>query len=467
VVFSSPVFLFLFLPVVWLFHLIIPEKQRSLYLLAVSLLFYFYGEGIFVLLMLATITVTYITATILTAENNFRKTAAFLGITINMSSLLIFKYTDFIIGTFNDYFGADYSKTGTHLPLGISFFTFQAVSCIVDVYRKRNKKRPTFTEVALYISFFPQLIAGPIVRYNSFIPQLPERKITLTAFLWGARRFVYGLAKKILIANTLAVSVDRIFILEQKDLSTAAAWFGIFLFSLQLYFDFSGYSDMAIGLARMFGIKIPENFNYPYISKSIMEFWRRWHISLSTWFRDYLYIPLGGNKGSVFKTYFNLWIVFFLCGLWHGSSWNYVAFGVTHGFIMMLEKFHSSISSKRFPSIIAIPKTLIILSTSFIIFRTSSYEHFIYYFRAMYSITAGTSQPALFIDFYIVSAAITGFLFIFPANPYFLKKIRGSENIYLQNIFKYGEAALLPILFVLSVAHNSMISADPFIYFRF
>ncbi len=466
-VFSSPVFLFFFLPAVWIFHIAIPKQQKSLYLLIASLIFYLYGEGFFIALMLYTICITYFSVYLILSSAKYRKLFAFLGISLNMTSLLIFKYTDFILGIFNDYLGAEVTRTGIHLPLGISFFTFQAVSCIVDVYRKKDHEMPSFSDIALYISFFPQLIAGPIVRYNTFIPQLPDRKITLAAFLWGARRFIYGLAKKVLIANTLSISVDRIFLLGQKDLSTATAWFGVFLFSLQLYFDFSGYSDMAIGLARMFGIKIPENFNYPYISKSIMEFWRRWHISLSTWFRDYLYIPLGGNRGSALKTYFNLWIVFFLCGLWHGASWNYVAFGISHGFLIMFEKLHASISKRRLPPFIAGIKTIFLLYLSFAIFRTSSLEHFAYFFHSMFVPHGKFSEIIIYVDWTIAVSIVAGTVFTFPLYPAIVKKYKSRASKNIKNFFSFSEVIILALLFALSIAHSSMVSADPFIYFRF
>ena len=294
-VFSSPVFLFVFLPFVWFVHALLPEKARRSFLLLASLGFYIYGEGVFVLLMLTTILTAHCSVLLMRKFKRHSSKIALIGSLLAIILLLIFKYANFFtaqIAPLLARFSINITPTQFHLPLGISFFTFQAVSCIIDFYRNPGKQSFSFVDTALYISFFPQLVAGPIVRYDSFIPQLKYRAVHCNAFFYGVKRFVYGFAKKVLISNTISPLVDKIYSMDSSSIGISVAWAAPFLFGIQLYFDFSGYSDMAIGLARMFGIRIPENFRYPFAATSMTNLWRRWHISLSTWFRDYLYIPL-------------------------------------------------------------------------------------------------------------------------------------------------------------------------------
>ena len=352
-VFSSTVFLFLFLPVVLVFYLLVPGTQgRNLFLLAASLFFYAWGETIFVAIMLLSIAVNYVMGLALDTPSNKpgdRRAILAIAIAFNLGLLGYFKYGNFLADNFNQlvlafspiassptYF-APIDLAPIHLPIGISFFTFQALSYIIDVYRQKVPAGKNLFNVALYIAFFPQLIAGPIVRYRDIEAGLQKRAITVEGFASGTRRFILGLGKKMLIANTLAEPADAIFALPPGELTTGLAWLGISCYTLQIYFDFSGYSDMAISLGQMFGFRFPENFDYPYISRSIREFWRRWHISLSTWFRDYLYIPLGGNRHSSLRTSLNLGTVFVLCGLWHGASWTFVIWGLFHGFFIAIE----------------------------------------------------------------------------------------------------------------------------------
>ena len=317
-VFSSPIFLFIFLPFVWILHAMLPERFRKAFLLFASLMFYIYGEGMFVMLMLATILTAHFTIVLLYKVKSSRKTIAVLGSALSLAFLLVFKHMNFFTTQLSNLFALFSSikitPTNFHLPLGVSFFTFQAVSCIIDFYRNPEEKEPKFIDTALYIAFFPQLVAGPIVRYDNFIPQLKYRAVHYAAFLYGLKRFAYGFAKKVLISNNLSPVVEKIYSMDTSTMGIDVAWAATFVFMVELYFDFSGYSDMAIGLARMFGIKIPENFTYPFTATSIGNMWRKWHISLSTWFRDYIYIPLGGSRKGEFRAIVNIWISFLACG---------------------------------------------------------------------------------------------------------------------------------------------------------
>ena len=342
--FTSPVFLFLFLPLVLGLYVFLPSKWRNAWLLIASLFFYAWGETFYTLIMLASITANYVFGLLIEWQ---RDTAAMRplmvgAVVVNLLLLIGFKYANFLLRSLNVLLGhlgiAPLYLAPVHLPIGISFFTFHALSYVIDVYRADARGQKNFVRVALYVTLFPQLIAGPILRFHQVADQFVRRQVSLPLFAAGVRRFLVGFGKKVLIANTLAVPADAIFGADSATLSSGAAWLGIVCYTLQIYFDFSGYSDMAIGLGKMFGFRFPENFNYPYVSRSIKEFWRRWHISLSTWFRDYLYIPLGGNRVSSWRNHLNLVIVFFLCGLWHGASWTFVIWGLYHGVFLVIER---------------------------------------------------------------------------------------------------------------------------------
>lgn len=326
-VFSSPLFLFIFLPIVIAGYYLINQKFRNVWLLLVSLFFYAWGEPVYIFLMIASIIINYFSGLLLSKVLGEvkRKIVLVCSILVNLSALAYFKYCGFFVRNVNDLFNVNIPIKEISLPIGISFYTFQGISYVVDVYRNNAKCQKNILNLGLYISFFPQLIAGPIVRYEDFEKQILNRKESSDKFYSGVRRFIIGFSKKILIADQLSTLADSVF--SRNGMSALAAWIGAVAFTLQIYFDFSGYSDMAIGLGKMFGFDISENFNYPYISKSIKEFWRRWHISLSTWFRDYVYIPLGGSRCKPIRSYLNLIVVFLLTGLWHGASWNFVAWG--------------------------------------------------------------------------------------------------------------------------------------------
>lgn len=342
--FSSMIFLWLFLPLVFCSYYLIDKRFKNILLLISSIIFYAWGGVSYSLIMLSSIIINYIFALLIDKaieDNDLKNKKIYLAlcIIINLSILGYFKYTNFIISIINSLSQNKIIElTNIILPIGISFYTFQALSYVIDVYRGHNKAQKNIFNLALYISFFPQLIAGPIVKYHDIENQILNRNESLENIFYGIKRFIYGLSKKVILANMFALSCDEILKQPADELGTALVWCASVLYTLQIYYDFSGYSDMAIGLGKMFGFNFLENFNYPYISKSIKEFWRRWHISLSTWFKEYLYIPLGGNRKRKLFTYINLLIVFFATGLWHGASYNFILWGLFHGFFLVIER---------------------------------------------------------------------------------------------------------------------------------
>ncbi|CCZ67049.1 mBOAT family protein [Mediterraneibacter gnavus CAG:126] len=340
-VFSSMTFLCVFFPVVFALYYILPGlRARNVLLILASLLFYAYGEPVYVLLMIFSIVMNYFFGRMMNTRNaGLRKAALLIAVVINIGLLVVFKYTDMILRTINQLAGTQIPMTEIALPIGISFFTFQALSYVIDVYRDEVQSQKSVFNVMLYVSFFPQLIAGPIVKYHDIQKQIETRKTDVQEIAEGFRRFTIGLAKKVLISNTVAIAADGVFNSQIGEINIVAAWIGAISYMLQIYYDFSGYSDMAIGMGHMFGFHFQENFNYPYISASIKEFWRRWHISLSTWFKEYLYIPLGGNRKGKLRTCVNKMVVFSATGLWHGASWTFVLWGVWHGVFSLIEEF--------------------------------------------------------------------------------------------------------------------------------
>jgi alginate O-acetyltransferase complex protein AlgI len=342
-VFASPIFLFLFLPLTLAAYFALPRRAGNGVLIVASLAFYMWGEGAYVVLVLASVAFNWVLGTKIgdTGEPAARRRWLGLAVTGNLALLAVFKYADFFVANLNVGLAAlgwdTIALAAIPLPLGISFFTFHSILYVVDIYRRNASAQRRVDNFALYILLFPQLIAGPIIRYKDIAAQIAQRELHCADFAEGIRRFIIGLGKKVLVANTLGAVADQVFGIAPHELNTPAAWLGLSCYMLQIYFDFSGYSDMAIGLMRMLGFRVLENFNYPYVSQSIREFWRRWHISLSNFFRDYLYIPLGGNKLGGTRTYANLVIVFLLCGLWHGASWSFIVWGIWHGMFLVLE----------------------------------------------------------------------------------------------------------------------------------
>lgn len=381
-VFSSLLFLCLFMPIVFILHSVSPNlKIKNSLLLLASLLFYAYGEPSYILLMLISVLFNYIFALLIAKYQ--KKVFLVLAVIINLGLLGVFKYTGFLLTSINSALNIALPVPNIPLPIGISFFTFQALSYVIDVYRKDVPAQKNYAKLLLYISFFPQLIAGPIVRYKDIAREIDERHTDMKSTAFGLRRFIVGLGKKVLISNSMAVVADFTFELNSEDLNVLSAWVGALAYLMQIYFDFSGYSDMAIGLGRMFGFHFKENFNHPYIASTVQDFWRRWHISLSSFFRDYVYIPLGGNRKGKVRTVLNRIIVFFLTGLWHGANWTFIVWGLFHGFFLLLEEFIPKI--KKLPKLILHIYTIVTVTVGFVIFRADTLSYAISFTTKMFS----------------------------------------------------------------------------------
>lgn len=459
-VFSSLIFLFLFLPIVLICYYSFNNRFRNYILLMSSLFFYAWGEPKYVYLMVFSIIVNYFFGlkVDVTSKSN-KKLWLSLSIIFNLSLLIVFKYTEFLFGI-----------EGIKLPLGISFFTFQTMSYVIDVYRKDAKVQRNMSDLALYISLFPQLIAGPIVRYQTVDKQINNRSHSLEKFAEGVNRFIFGLSKKVILANQLAVVADGVFTTNISNLSIAESWLGIICYTLQIYFDFSGYSDMAIGLGKMFGFDFLENFNYPYISKSVSEFWRRWHISLGSWFRDYVYIPLGGNRVSKIKLYRNLFVVWFLTGLWHGASWTFVIWGLYYGVLITLEKAFLQKLLERLPKIFRHIYLLSIVLIGWVFFRVDNISQGVGFIRVMMGLD---TNPTININ---VLTYINDYWHVIIASVIFstpiVKKIKGVaikiNEKSLQSGVAYGlHSLILIICMCMVIILLSSSSYDPFLYFRF
>lgn len=464
-VFSSNIFLFLFLPItIFLYFLPLEKlgfkKYKNSLLLIVSLLFYSWGETKYIILLLSSIIGNYYFGLLIDQR---KKYSLAIAIFFNLGLLAYFKYANFFIDSFNS-FGFDFYNKKILLPIGISFFTFHAISYLVDIYKRKCQVQKNIFDLALYISFFPQLVAGPIVRYNFIRRFLTTRYHNAITISYGVRRFIIGLGKKVIIANPLGEVADVIFATNISEINPVIAWVGIICYSLQIYFDFSGYSDMAIGLARIFGFKFPENFNYPYIARSIKEFWRRWHLSLSSWFRDYLYIPLGGNRVSVARQYFNLILVFFLCGLWHGASWSFVIWGLWHGLFLVLERGKSYSKILEFlPAIFQNIYMLLIVMIGWVFFRSVDITYALSYINIMFlGNDVGINDAILkIINSHFIwmsfALAILGF------SPLLKNIFNSNKNKILSYLF---DVFLILVLF-LSIIRLSAATHNPFIYFQF
>lgn len=482
-VFSSPIFLFGFLPIALFIYYLSPKVVKNSVLLITSLMFYAWGEVFYVGVMLVSIIANYIIGSVIyesqkKSEGNAAQTFYLtIGIVINIGLLISFKYANFIVDNINGILQmmniSAYNLAPIHLPLGISFFTFQAISYIVDVYRKEVPAQKNIFNLALYISLFPQLIAGPIVRYHDVAAQIVDRSHSLSLFASGAQRFIFGLAKKMLIANPLGEVADNIFALTGNDLTMPLAWIGILSYSLQIYFDFSGYSDMAIGLGRMFGFRFLENFNYPYIAKSLREFWRRWHISLSTWFKDYVYIPLGGNRVSTFRVYLNLFLVFLLTGIWHGASWNFIVWGMFHGFFLASEHMgFSRLLNKAWRPVQHLYLLLIII-VSWVFFRSDTLTQAVDYLGVMVDLanwqttTLQYNQVLLSGFSYIFAIGVFLSLPVMPRLKNYMSSFSGNSTGTMTLVLFSSKLILLAVLFFLCILKIAASTYNPFIYFRF
>jgi alginate O-acetyltransferase complex protein AlgI len=461
-VFSSPVFIFLFLPVVYLINLVIPKRFSNGFLLLFSLLFYAWGEPLYVFLMIFSGLVNYLLTLRMEKESSDRKLSMIGAVIFNIGILGLFKYADFIILTINGLFSTAVAPLDLPLPIGISFYTFQTLSYVFDVYRRETAVQKNYFSLLLYITFFPQLIAGPIVQYHDIAQQIVSRKVTLDKTSHGLKRFVFGLSKKVLLANSMAVIVDRLFALANNDISTSVAWIAAIAYLFQIYFDFSGYSDMAIGMGEMFGFHFKENFNYPYVATSMQDFWRRWHISLSSWFRLYVYIPLGGNRKGKNRALFNRILVFFLTGLWHGASWTFVVWGLYHGLFLLLEQ--TVLKVHRWPNPVRRIYMLMVVLIGFVIFRSENFTQALVFIQSMFTFNIASVTAAKELMILMTPAAILIFVISVIASTPIAKKIQTQVKASLSAPVSYGLALVLWIACLLSLAANTY---NPFIYFRF
>jgi alginate O-acetyltransferase complex protein AlgI len=470
-VFASPIFLFLFLPLTLAAYFAFPRALRNGVLLVASLVFYAWGEAPYLALVLGSVAFNFAIGAAIgkAADRATRKRWLALGIAGNLLALAIFKYANFAVANVNTlapiFAITPIALAAIPLPLGISFFTFHAISYVVDVYKGNAHAERNLPRFALYILLFPQLIAGPIIRWRDIAGQLPAREQRIADFAYGVRRFVLGLGKKVLIANTLGAVADRIFALPTAELTTPLAWLGLACYTLQIYFDFSGYSDMAIGLMRMFGFRILENFNYPYIARSIREFWRRWHISLSNWFRDYLYIPLGGNQRGERRAYANLVIVFLLCGLWHGASWPFVLWGAWHGLFLVVERAGLDRVLRRIGPMQHVYALLAVMG-GWVLFRCETLAQAIAYYAALLGNAQGDAARhpvAEFLDPFVAFTLLVGIVFATP-----LARAIGQWRDRQANAVVLGlDVAWLAMVFVLASSFLAAGTYNPFIYFRF
>lgn len=466
--FSSIVFLFTFLPAVMLLYYLLPVRFRNVILLLASLVFYAWGEPVYLFLMLLSILFNYFSGLDI-ARNLQDKRAAkrslFFNLIINLAVLGFFKYEGFVLDTLNGILPVHISYHALPLPIGISFYTFQILSYIIDVYRGNVKVQTNLPNFALYVTMFPQLIAGPIVQYADVDEQLASREVSWTKFGEGSMYFIRGLAKKVLLANTSGMIFTEVSGLAKGNIAVMTAWLGAFAYMFQIYFDFSGYSDMAIGLGKMLGFEFNMNFNYPYVSKSITEFWRRWHISLSSWFRDYVYIPLGGNRVSKIKHIRNLLIVWFLTGLWHGAAWNFVAWGLYYGVLLIIEKYLLSPVLDRLPDVVRHIYSIVLVVIGWVLFFSSSFGQAADYIRVMFG--AGAHGFADRESMYLLTSnLILWLILIFGSTPLvhfrYEHMLRSKKwNTTIINSVVYAA------LFIVCIAYLVTETYNPFLYFRF
>jgi len=458
--FSSISFIYYFLPLVLIIYFLVPKRFKNIVLLLFSLFFYFYGEGIYIIFLLLSCFINYIVGILIdNHDDGKRKLFLIIGLIFDIGLLIYFKYTNFFIDNINNLFNTTFNIGKIIMPLGISFFTFQTISYLIDVYKKDIPADKSFIDLSCYITLFPQLVAGPIVRYQTIKEELKNKDISYDNFAYGIERFVFGLSKKVLFANNFGLLVD---LLNKSSGSILSSWLIAISYTLQIYFDFSGYSDMAIGLGRIFGFKFLENFNYPYIAKSITDFWRRWHISLSSFFRDYIYFPLGGNRCSKLKWIRNICVVWMLTGFWHGAAWNFILWGLFFAVILLIEKltYGKWIENRKIINHIYV---IIIVVLSFTIFNANNLSEVIISFKNMFGFN---NLPLINKEFiyYLKSYSVLIILGIIFSTPII-------NNLYLKlkkkAFFNYLSIIIIFVLLIIVSAYLVDSSFNPFLYFRF
>lgn len=467
-VFSSMTFLWIFFPIVFVLSLIIRNtKAINIILLAFSLLFYAWGEPAYLFILLASVFMNWGLGLLMEKFFLHKKAVLVISLVGNIGIIAYFKYCNFILGTIDALLPITLPRFDISLPIGISFFTFQAMSYIIDLYRGQYKAQRSLINLALYISFFPQLIAGPIVKYKDIEEQIHTRNVNLEKRATGFRRFIYGLGKKVVISNVLAQAVDTIYAMDLENINGSMAWLAAVCYMLEIYYDFSGYSDMAIGLGRMFGFEFLENFNYPYISASIKEFWRRWHISLSSWFRDYLYIPLGGNRKGKYRTYLNLIIVFAVTGLWHGASWTFVIWGLYHGLFLIIERIGFGKILDKF-KILGVIYSLVVVVIGWVFFRADSIHFALAFIKRMVMPFSYGQAGAVMGTIFTTKTVLILIIGIIASGPF--QKL--FECGMLKNIAIKWKNSLLEAVYLCMVLFYCILllandTYNPFIYFRF
>ena len=460
-VFSSAIFLFSFLPILLLAYFIVPAKAKNYVLLAFSMIFYAFGGPKYLVVLLFVVLVDYIGARLIEKKRDSAKKVLTAVIAVNLATLIFYKYTMFFLENLSVLFQADLEFFEVIMPIGISFYTFQSMSYVIDVYRREVAVQKNYLLLLLYVSLFPQLVAGPIVRYQTIEHEIHNRKSSIDDICYGIERFILGFAKKIIIANQMGMLADIVF--DGGTEYTPVAWLGAIAYMFQIYFDFSAYSDMAIGLGRIFGFHFLENFNFPYVSKSIKEFWSRWHISLSTWFRDYVYIPLGGNRCSAGRHFFNMAVVWALTGFWHGAEWTFLFWGLYYFVFLAIEKFIIKDKLDKIPTVLRHIGTLLIVLIGWVLFRAEDMGTFTNMVGTMFSFNfdaVGMAEARLYIETYFVYF-IGAIIF---STPIYYKICGRFENSKVFAVIKYGGLLVLMLVSVMFLAHSSY---NPFIYFRF
>ena len=470
--FSSITFLFMFLPIVMAVYYLVPNGAKNIVLLLASLFFYAWGEPVYVVLMILSIVLNYFCGRDIEANADNPKKAKLslvFALTANILILGFFKYYGFLLDTVNSFLTTDIPYRVLPLPIGISFYTFQAISYVIDIYRKDAKPQKNILYFALYISMFPQLIAGPIVRYADIEEQLKMRKVTLRKLGQGSMYFIIGLAKKVIIANSTGAVFEEVAAMSTGSLSVLTAWVGVFSYAFQIYFDFSGYSDMAIGLGAILGFHFPENFNYPYIATSVTDFWHRWHISLSTWFKEYVYIPLGGNRKGLARQILNILIVWTLTGIWHGAGWNFLFWGLWFALFLILEKLFLGELLKNAPVVFGRVYTLTVVLISWVFFALEKPGEILAYLQAMFGLNGVglMNTQAMFLGNEYLVLLIIALVACLPVGSLLIHRLKSSKTGPAMALYRVGEKVIPAALLILSVAYIVDASYNPFLYFRF
>jgi len=466
-VFSSLTFIYFFLPIVLISYFIVPMKAKNIIILISGIIFYAWGEPFYIIIMLFSTAIDYTAGRLIhkfDKKEKMRVIFLCVSVCMNIGLLAVFKYSSFLITNINGLLGTNIFDPKLPLPIGISFYTFQSMSYTIDLFMRKIKVQKSVISFTSYVTLFPQIVAGPIVRYEDVANEIDTRTITLTKVSEGIGTFIKGLAKKVILANNIGLVWSQVKVMDFSEISIATAWIGILAFTFQIYFDFSGYSDMAIGMGKMLGFNFPQNFNYPYISKSISEFWRRWHITLGSWFRSYIYIPLGGNRGGLAKTIRNLLIVWFLTGLWHGASWNFILWGLYFGVLILIERLGFGKILAKLPSAISRLYTFIIVVIGWVFFDINGLKPAFSYLKAMFGANGFEIDNTAK---YLFQTNIVIFLICILASTEIVKKMYEKLSSLKKNALQYVMPIIQFATMIICTAYLVDATYNPFLYFRF